>query len=64
MLAPLGADTYAQAVRAGAEVYAALKARLSAAGFATGLGDEGGFAPDIALPEDVLATLVEAINDT
>ena len=63
MLAPLGATSYKEAVRAGAEVYAALKARLSAAGFATGLGDEGGFAPDIALPEDVLTILVEAIND-
>jgi len=63
MLAPLGAPDYPEAVRAGAEVYAALKARLSADGYATGLGDEGGFAPDIALPEDVLATLVAAIND-
>ena len=63
MLAPLGASSYAEAVRAGAEVYAALKARLAAAGFATGLGDEGGFAPDIAKPEDVLATLVGAITD-
>ena len=63
MLAPLGATSYAEAVRAGAQVYAALRGRLSAAGFATGLGDEGGFAPDIALPEDVLTTLVEAIHD-
>ena len=63
MLAPLGATSYGEAIRAGAEVYAALKARLSAGGFATGLGDEGGFAPDIALPEEVLATLVEAISD-
>ncbi|MFA6298131.1 MAG: phosphopyruvate hydratase [Nocardioides sp.] len=63
MLAPLGASSYAEAVRAGAEVYAALKARLAAAGFATGLGDEGGFAPDIAKPEDVLETLVDAISD-
>lgn len=63
MLAPLGAPTYAEAVRAGAEVYAALKARLHAAGFATGLGDEGGFAPDIDRPEDVLDNLVAAITD-
>jgi enolase 1/2/3 len=63
MLAPLGAPTYAEAVRAGAEVYAALKARLHAAGYATGLGDEGGFAPDIDRPEDVLETLVGAITD-
>lgn len=63
MLAPIGAPSYAEAVRAGAEVYAALKSRLTAAGFATGLGDEGGFAPDIAMPEDVLETLVAAITD-
>jgi enolase len=63
MLAPLGAPSFAEAVRAGAEVYAALKARLSAAGHATGLGDEGGFAPDIDRPEDVLDTLVGAIKD-
>jgi enolase len=63
MLAPLGAPTLADAVRAGAEVYARLRARLSAAGYATGLGDEGGFAPAIARPEDVLQLLVEAIAD-
>jgi enolase len=63
MLAPLGAPNYPEAVRAGAEVYAALKARLTAAGFATGLGDEGGFAPDISRPDDVLDTLVGAITD-
>ena len=63
MLAPLGAPSYPEAVRAGAEVYAALKARLSAGGYATGLGDEGGFAPDISRPEDVLDTLVGAITD-
>jgi enolase len=63
MLAPLGASDIYEAVRAGAEVYAALKRRLSVAGFATGLGDEGGFAPDISRPEDVLDTLVGAITD-
>jgi enolase len=63
MLAPLGAPDFPDAVRAGAEVYAALKARLSAAGYATGLGDEGGFAPDLNRPEDVLETLVSAIKD-
>ena len=63
MLAPLGAPTEAEAVRAGAEVYAALKRRLSAKGLAVGLGDEGGFAPEIALPEDVLETLVGSITD-
>jgi len=53
----------AEAVRAGAEVYAALRARLADAGHATGLGDDGGFAPRIDTPEDVLATIVAAISD-
>jgi len=63
MLAPLGAPSVAEAVRAGAEVYAALRDLLSARGLATGLGDEGGFAPEIARPEEVLAILVTAIED-
>jgi enolase len=63
MIAPLGAPSLAEAVRAGAEVYAALRRRLNDKGFATGLGDEGGFAPDIDAPEDVLSMLVDAIAD-
>jgi enolase len=63
MITPLGAPSVAEAVRAGAEVYAALKRRLAGKGFVTSVGDEGGFAPDIARPEDVLAELVEAISD-
>ena len=63
MIAPLGAPSLPEAVRAGAEVYAALRARLAAGGHATGLGDEGGFAPDLAQPEEVLALLVAAIAD-
>ena len=62
MLAPVGAPSLAEAVRAGAEVYAALRRLLADRGFATGLGDEGGFAPEINRPEDVLALLVEAIE--
>jgi enolase len=62
MLAPIGAPSLAEAVRAGAETYAALKNLLHGKGYATGLGDEGGFAPDITRPEDVLAVLVEAIT--
>ena len=56
MISPLGAPTLAEAIRAGAEVYSALKKRLASAGHATGLGDEGGFAPDLAAPEDVRNT--------
>ncbi len=63
MIAPLGAPSIAEAIRAGAQVYAKLKGLLHDAGYATGLGDEGGFAPDISTPEDVLRTLVQAISD-
>lgn len=62
MIAPLGAPSIAEAVRAGAEVYAALRGLLTKMGHATGLGDEGGFAPQINRPEEVLALLVEAIE--
>ncbi|MDA8436088.1 MAG: phosphopyruvate hydratase [Actinomycetales bacterium] len=63
MISPLGAPSMAEAVRAGAEVYAALRKRLASGGHATGLGDEGGFAPNLAEPEEVLATIVAAITD-
>ena len=63
MIAPLGAPTLAEAVRAGAEVYAALRRDLAAAGHNTGLGDEGGFAPEVADPEYALQLLVSAIRD-
>ncbi len=62
MIAPIGAPTLAEAVRAGAEVYAALRRLLADKGFATGLGDEGGFAPQIDRPEEVLGVLVAAIT--
>ncbi|MGA3214429.1 MAG: phosphopyruvate hydratase [Acidimicrobiales bacterium] len=62
MVAPLGAPSMAEAVRAGAEVYVALRKLLSGKGFATGLGDEGGFAPEIDEPEEVLGLLVNAIE--
>ncbi len=62
MIAPLGAPDLTEAVRAGAEVYATLRGLLAGRGHATGLGDEGGFAPMIDRPEDVLRLLVEAIE--
>ena len=63
MVCPLGATSMREAVRAGAEVYQALRKRLAAGGHATGLGDEGGFAPNLAEPEEVLAMIVAAIED-
>jgi enolase len=61
MIAPIGAPNLTEAVRAGAEIYGRLRALLAAAGEATGLGDEGGFAPQIERPEDVLVLLTQAI---
>lgn len=63
MLAPIGAPSYAEALRAGAEAYTRLRSRLVDAGHATGLGDEGGFAPDLAHPDEVLELIVAAIED-
>jgi enolase len=63
MVAPIGAPSLAEAVRAGAEVYAVLRGLLAGRDLATGLGDEGGFAPEIDRPEDVLALLVRAIDE-
>ena len=62
MLAPLGSPTFAEAMRAGAEVYQTLKGLLHSRGHSTGLGDEGGFAPNVGTPEEVLDLLVEAIT--
>jgi enolase len=62
MIAPLGAPSFREALRAGAEVYAALRGALRDKGLSTGLGDEGGFAPDLARPEEALDLLVGAIG--
>jgi enolase len=63
MIAPLGAPSYPEALRAGAEVYATLRGLLARQGHATGLGDEGGFAPQLSSPEEVLDLLTTAITD-
>lgn len=63
MICPVGASSMAEAVRTGAEVYAALRKRLAADGHATGLGDEGGFAPEFSEPDEVLDVLLDAIAD-
>jgi enolase len=62
MLAPVGAASFAEALRWGAETYHALKAILLERGLATSVGDEGGFAPHLERNEDALALLVEAIS--
>jgi enolase len=62
MVAPVGARTFADALRMGAEVYGALKTVLRGRGLATGVGDEGGFAPDLASNQDALEVIMEAIR--
>ncbi|HET8663035.1 MAG TPA: phosphopyruvate hydratase [Nocardioides sp.] len=62
MIAPVGAATFREAVQHGAEVYHALKAVLKKRGLATGVGDEGGFAPDLPSNRDALDLIVEAIG--
>ena len=62
MIAPIGAATFAEALRQGTEVYHALKAVLKQKGLATGLGDEGGFAPDLSSNRAALDLIAEAIG--
>ncbi|WP_299518605.1 phosphopyruvate hydratase [uncultured Serinicoccus sp.] len=62
MIAPVGAPSFREALRWGTEVYHALKAVLKKRGLSTGLGDEGGFAPDLASNRAALDLIVEAIT--
>ncbi|NLW14245.1 MAG: phosphopyruvate hydratase [Trueperella sp.] len=62
MIAPIGAPTFKEALRMGAEVYHALKAVLQERGLATGLGDEGGFAPNLETNVAALDLIVDAIE--
>jgi len=62
MVAPVGAPTFREALRWGAETYHALKGLIKEKGLSTGLGDEGGFAPAITVVEDVLKLLMAAIE--
>ncbi|MGQ4598227.1 phosphopyruvate hydratase [Nocardia sp. R6R-6] len=64
MVAPIGAPTFKESLRWGAEVYHALKSVLKSKGLATGLGDEGGFAPDVAGTKVALDLISEAIGKT
>jgi enolase len=63
MIAPIGAPTFAEALRTGAEVYHQLKKVLKAEGLSTGLGDEGGFAPDLSANRVALELIVRAIDE-
>jgi enolase len=61
MIAPLGATTFADAVRAGSEIFHTLRGDLLAAGHSTGVGDEGGFAPALRTAEEALDFVTSAI---
>lgn len=63
MIAPVGAATFGEAVRWGSETYHALKSVVKQHGLATGVGDEGGFAPDLAHNRAALDLIVEAISE-
>jgi enolase len=62
MIAPLGADTFAEGLRWGVETYHALKAVLKSKGFATGVGDEGGFAPKLSANVEAIELILTAIE--
>jgi enolase 1/2/3 len=62
MIAPVGVATYAEALRAGAEVFAALRGILHDGGFAVGQGDEGGFAPSLPSNEAAVEVILQAIE--
>ncbi|MFG1897911.1 phosphopyruvate hydratase [Micromonospora zamorensis] len=64
MIAPVGARTFAEAVRMGSEVFHTLRASLAAAGHSTNVGDEGGFAPNFTDADEALRFVLRAIEDT
>ncbi|HWP54595.1 MAG TPA: phosphopyruvate hydratase [Pyrinomonadaceae bacterium] len=62
MIVPVGASRFSEALRAGAEIFHTLKSVLKKKGYATGVGDEGGFAPDLKSNEEAIETILEAIG--
>jgi len=64
MVMPVGASSFREALRMGAEVFHALKSVLKSKGYATSVGDEGGFAPSLKSNEEPLELIVKAIGDT
>ena len=64
MVMPVGAPTFAEGVRAGAEIFHALRKRLKDAGHNTNVGDEGGFAPNLGSADEALGFIMKAVEDT
>lgn len=64
MIQPVGAKTFAEGLRMGAEIFHALKAVLKARGLSTAVGDEGGFAPNLSSNEEALEVIAEAVKNS
>jgi enolase len=62
MIMPVGAESFSEALRAGAEIFHSLKKVLSSRGYLTTVGDEGGFAPNLKSNEEAIETILEAID--
>jgi enolase len=62
MVMPVGAESFSEALRAGAEIFHSLKSVLKSRGYATSVGDEGGFAPNLKSNEEAVETILEAIE--
>jgi enolase len=62
MVMPVGAESFAEALRMGAEIFHNLKSVLKSRGYSTGVGDEGGFAPNLKSNEEAVETILEAID--
>ncbi|HAB33363.1 MAG TPA: phosphopyruvate hydratase, partial [Exiguobacterium sp.] len=62
MIMPVGAPTFKEALRMGAEIFHALKSVLSGMGLNTAVGDEGGFAPNLKSNEEAITVILEAIE--
>jgi len=64
MVMPVGAQTFREALRCGAEIFHNLKSVLKSRGYSTGVGDEGGFAPNLRSNEEAVETILEAIENS
>ncbi len=62
MVMPVGAPSFTEALRCGAEIFHALKSALHEAGFSTAVGDEGGFAPDLSSTREALDFILKAVE--
>jgi len=62
MVMPVGADSFAEALRMGSEIFHNLKSVLKSRGYSTGVGDEGGFAPNLKSNEEAIETILEAVE--